>query len=188
MSREFWWSSGPHPTFQIGRLQQLFLTWPPESVPSVPRAFCKKIQYFSVEIFCWVCRWKGSVPIYSTTRAEQAFEPHHYSDSFLLNMKWFCGQPAVSRSQLNREPATPLLISIDKKFASPLCPVSLRRRRKQGYHISRECKELQRECLNSIWLLNCDKAFNRRRPTNAIQKAKTETETMPVSVKPSIIE
>ena len=130
MSREFWWSSGPHPTFQIGRLQQLFLTWPPESVPSVPRAFCKKIQYFSVEIFCWVCRWKGSVPIY-TTRAEQAFEPHHYSDSFLLNMKWFCGQPAVSRSQLNREPATPLLISIDKKFASPLCPVSLRRRRRK---------------------------------------------------------
>ena len=90
-----------------------------------------KIQYFSVEIFCWVCRWKGSVPIYSTTRAEQASEPHHYLDSFLLNMKWFCGQPAVSRSQLNREPATPLLISIDKKFASPLCPVSLRRRRRK---------------------------------------------------------
>ena len=92
----------------------------------------KKFNISPVENFCWVCRWKGSVPIYSTTRAEQAFEPHHYSDSFLLNMKWFCGQPEVSRSQLNREqPATPLLISIDKKFASPLCPVSLRRRRRK---------------------------------------------------------
>ena len=25
---------------------------------------------------------------FTTTRAEHAFEPHHYSDSFLLNMKW----------------------------------------------------------------------------------------------------
>ena len=183
---EFWATSN----FSNWEASTTFLDLTTRKCPFCASCLLQKIQYFSVEIFCWVCRWKGPVPIY-TTRAEQAFEPHHYLDSFLLNMKWFCGQPAVSRSQLNREPATPLLISIDKKFASPLCPVSLRRRRKdleRGYHISRECKELQRECLNSIWLLNCDKAFNRRRPTNAIQKAKTETETMPVSVKPSIIE
>ena len=134
MSREFWWSSGPRfQLFKLGGFNNF--SWLDHQKVSllylVP--FAKKNSIFpQLKIFAGVCRWKGSVPIYSTTRAEQAFEPHHYSDSFLLNMKWFCGQPEVSRSQLNREqPATPLLISIDKKFASPLCPVSLRRRRRK---------------------------------------------------------
>ena len=49
---------------------------------------------------------------------------------------------------------TPVLISIDKKFASPLCDVSFEKKeeeaRERGYHISGECQALQRECLNSI--------------------------------------
>ena len=62
MSREFWWSSGPHPTFQIGRLQQLFLTWPPESVPFVPRAFCKKFNISQLKFFAGFADEKGPFP------------------------------------------------------------------------------------------------------------------------------
>ena len=97
---EFWATSN----FSNWEASTTFLDLTTRKCPFCASCLLQKIeiQYFSVEIFCWVCRWKGPVPIY-TTRAEQASEPHHYLDSFLLNMKWFCGQPVQSGSQLNRE-------------------------------------------------------------------------------------